>query len=53
MAIKYKVSLFDSKRSELTTVTKKHKSTSLKTIRVFVLLACDGQKLSNSEIAST
>lgn len=53
MAIKYKVTLSDSERSELTSIIKKHKSEGLKTKRAYILLACDAQILSNCEIASS
>jgi transposase len=53
MAIKYKVSLSDLERSELTNIIRKNNSTGLKTKRAFILLACDAQKLSNREIATT
>jgi transposase len=53
MAIKYKVSLSDLERSELHNIIRKNKSTGLKTKRAFILLACEEQKLSNREIATT
>lgn len=51
--MKYKITLSDLERAELKNIIKKHKSTGLKTKRAFILLACDEQKLSNSEIATS
>lgn len=53
MAIKYKITLSDSERLELTNIIKKNKSNALRTKRAFILLACEDESLSNSAIAST